>query len=170
VCDLGKGGSTIQKLRADHPRTMIQVPDCASPERVLIINGEEEQCFNVLQQILPYLIDSSRLSSFNRRRSPFHGDQLDSISSSNQSNEQLSTSEIRLLIHQIYCGAIIGKGGQNVKELRQTFKLDIKVYSQCCPMSHERVICLRGHVDDIIECIRVRLSPSIVKTSCNEYF
>ncbi len=65
---LGKGGSSIQKLRADHPRTIIQVPDCASPERVLIISGEHDQCFDALQQIIPALTDSSRLSSFNRRR------------------------------------------------------------------------------------------------------
>ena len=68
-----------------------------------------------------------------------------------------SPSEIRLLVHQIYCGAIIGRGGQQVKELRQTHNLDIKVFSQCCPMSHERVISLRGKVDDIIQCIKVRM-------------
>lgn len=44
-----------------------------------------------------------------------------------------------------------------MKELRQTHNLDIKVFSQCCPMSHERVISLRGKVDDIIQCIKVRM-------------
>ena len=63
--------------------------------------------------------------------------------------------EIRILVYQIYCGAIIGKGGQHVKELRQTYNLDIKVFSLCCPLSHERVISLRGKVEDIIECIKV---------------
>ena len=48
---LGKGGSSIQKLRAEHPRTIIQIPDCASPERILIISGEYDQCFDALQQI-----------------------------------------------------------------------------------------------------------------------
>jgi len=148
---IGKGGSSIQKLRADHPRTIIQVPDCASPERVLIISGEHDQCFDALQQIIPALTDSSRLSSFNRRRN-INPDQ-------NQSNNDNQTtgdipSEIRLLVHQIYCGAIIGKGGQHVKELRQTYNLDIKVFSQCCPLSHERIISLRGKIDDIIECIK----------------
>jgi len=148
---IGKGGSSIQKLRADHPRTIIQVPDCASPERVLIISGEHDQCFDALQQIIPALTDSSRLSSFNRRRN-INPDQ-------NQPNNDNQTtgdvpSEIRLLVHQIYCGAIIGKGGQHVKELRQTYNLDIKVFSQCCPLSHERIISLRGKIDDIIECIK----------------
>ncbi|CAF1234705.1 unnamed protein product [Rotaria sordida] len=146
---IGKGGLSIQKLRADHPRTIIQVPDCASPERVLIISGEQEQCFDALRQIIPCLIDSSRLSSFNRRRNIVNSEQIQS-----NNNIEQSTSEIRMLVHQIYCGAIIGKGGQHVKELRQTYNLDIKVFSQCCPLSHERVISLRGKAEDIIECIK----------------
>ncbi len=153
---LGKGGLSIQKLRADHPRTIIQVPDCASPERVLILSGEQEQCFDALIQIIPCLIDSSRLSSFNRRRnvaSGAGGGNNDQIQSNNPDDQ--SASEIRVLVHQIYCGAIIGKGGQHVKELRQNHSLDIKVYSQCCPLSHERVISLRGKIEDIIECIKV---------------
>lgn len=148
---VGKGGSSIQKLRADHPRTIIQVPDCPSPERLVIINGEEEQCYDALRQIIPFLVDSTRLSSFNRRRSPNADDTVKS------EQQDASAFEIRLLIHQIYCGAVIGKGGQHVKELRQTHKLDIKVFSQCCPMSHERIIALRGTIDDIIECIKVEL-------------
>ena len=76
------------------------------------------------------------------------------------SNEKLNSNEnsveIRLLVHQMYCGAIIGKGGQQVKELRQTHNVDIKVFSVCCPMSHERVIALRGQITDVIECIKVK--------------
>jgi len=49
-----------------------------------------------------------------------------------------------LLVHQIYCGAIIDKGGQHVKELRLKYNLDIKVFSQPSPLSTEHVISLRG--------------------------
>ena len=168
---LGRGGSAIQKLRADHPRTIIQVPDCQSPERILIINGEHDQCFDALQQIIPILTDSSRLSSFNRRRNMNNnntgGTTNSSEENSSSNDNQTGTavpSEVRLLVHQIYCGAIIGKAGQHVKELRQTYNLDIKVFSQCCPMSHERIISLRGKVDDIIECVKVRLFSKIKKT------
>ncbi|CAF1250713.1 unnamed protein product [Adineta ricciae] len=153
---IGKGGSSIQKLRADHSRAIIQVPDCTSPERVLTISGEQEQCFDALQQIIPVLADSSRLSSFSRRRNANPGGVNADQNSSSNDNQTTgdAPSEIRVLVHQIYCGAIIGKGGQHVKELRQTYNLDIKVFSQCCPMSHERVISLRGKIDDIIECIK----------------
>ena len=154
---LGKGGSSIQKLRADHSRAIIQVPDCTSPERVLTISGEQEQCFDALQQIIPVLADSSRLSSFSRRRNANPGGVNADQNSSSNDNQTTgdAPAEVRMLVHQIYCGAIIGKGGQHVKELRQTYNLDIKVFSQCCPMSHERVISLRGKIDDIIQCIKV---------------
>jgi predicted PilT family ATPase len=151
---LGKGGSSIQKLRADFSRTTIQVPDCASPERVLVINGDNDQCFEALYQIVPVLTDSSRLSSFNRRRTANGNQEANPTMNDNQTTGDIP-SEIRLLVHQIYCGAIIGKGGQHVKELRQAYNLDIKVFSHCCPMSHERVISLRGKVEEIIECIKV---------------
>lgn len=157
---LGKGGLSIQKLRADHSRIIIQVPDCASPERVLILSGEEDQCFDALYQIIPCLTDSSRLSAFSRRRNPTAGGSTEPVQSNNGNADDPSASEIRVLIHQIYCGAIIGKGGQHVKDLRQTHNLDIKVFSQCCPLSHERVISLHGKPDDIIECLRVRAMRS----------
>ncbi|CAF1509000.1 unnamed protein product [Adineta ricciae] len=150
---IGKGGVAIQKLRADHSRIIIQVPDCASPERVLILSGEEEQCFDALYQIIPCLTDSARLSAFNRKRQTASGSTSDQTQSNNN-NDESSTAEIRILVHQIYCGAIIGKGGQHIKELRQSYNLDIKVFSQCCPMSHERIICLHGKLDDIIECLK----------------
>lgn len=153
----GKGGSAIQKLRADFPRTIIQVPDCASPERILVINGDPDQCYEALYQIIPVLTDSVRLSSFNRRRNQTM--QTDG-NSNEKSNSNESPVEIRLLVHQMYCGAIIGKGGQQVKELRQTHNVDIKVFSVCCPMSHERVIALRGQITDVIECIKVQKNES----------
>ena len=152
----------IQKLRADHSRIIIQVPDCASPERVLILSGEEEQCFDALYQIIPCLTDSARLSAFNRKRQTASGSTSDQTQSNNN-NDEPSAAEIRILVHQIYCGAIIGKGGQYIKELRQSYNLDIKVFSQCCPMSHERIICLHGKLDDIIECLKVSVEMYVVK-------
>ena len=138
------------------------MPDCASPERVLIISGDNDQSFDALYQIIPLLTDSSRLSSFNRRRTNANPDGDPTATNDSPPSGDIP-SEIRMLVHQIYCGAIIGKGGQHVKELRQTYTLDIKVFSQCCPMSHERVISLRGKVEDIIECIKVSMTNEGVR-------
>ncbi|CAF0842168.1 unnamed protein product [Didymodactylos carnosus] len=124
---IGRGGSNIQNLRQKH-KTMIQVPDCDGPERVLTISGELEACISTLQDILPTMRDNQRIQ-----------------------NDQ---SEIRLLIHQSQAGAVIGKGGDRVKELRQKFNVGMKVFVQTCPFSTERVVALRGHPEDIERCMR----------------
>ncbi|CAF1140592.1 unnamed protein product [Didymodactylos carnosus] len=124
---IGRGGSNIQNLRQKH-KTLIQVPDCDGPERVLTISGELETCISTLQDILPTMRDNQRIQ-----------------------NDQ---SEIRLLIHQSQAGAVIGKGGDRVKELRQKFNVGMKVFVQTCPFSTERVVALRGHPKDIERCMR----------------
>ena len=48
---IGKGGKTIQDLRLKH-RCQIQMADCESPERVLIINGDQNDVLNCVSDIL----------------------------------------------------------------------------------------------------------------------
>lgn len=65
--------------------------------------------------------------------------------------------ELRLLIHTSHAGGIIGRGGQRIKELREQTKAAIKVFSQCCPQSTERVVAVQGQVQTVIHAIRVVL-------------
>lgn len=65
--------------------------------------------------------------------------------------------ELRLLIHTSHAGGIIGRGGQRIKELREQTKAAIKVFSQCCPQSTERVCAVQGPIDVVIHAIRVVL-------------
>ncbi|KHN71688.1 Heterogeneous nuclear ribonucleoprotein K [Toxocara canis] len=62
-------------------------------------------------------------------------------------------SELRLLVHQSHAGAIIGRGGYRIKELREETSTQLKVYSQCCPQSTERVIQIIGAPEKIIACV-----------------
>lgn len=65
--------------------------------------------------------------------------------------------ELRLLIHTSHAGGIIGRGGQRIKELREETKAAIKVFTQCCPQSTERVCAVQGPVDVVIHAVRVVL-------------
>jgi heterogeneous nuclear ribonucleoprotein K len=47
--------------------------------------------------------------------------------------------EIRILIHQSMAGAIIGRKGEKIKELREQTGANLKVFSECAPMSTDRV-------------------------------
>ena len=52
--------------------------------------------------------------------------------------------EVRILVHQSQVGSIIGRAGGKIKELRDITGTNIRVYSQCCPMSTDRVIQITG--------------------------
>lgn len=124
---IGKKGSNIQTLRQKH-KVIIQVPDCDGPERVLTIQGDYDSCLAAIIDILPTMRDNQRVQ-----------------------NDQ---SEIRLLTHQSQAGAVIGKGGERVRELRSKYNVGMKVFVQCLPFSTERVVALRGRADDIERCLR----------------
>ncbi|CAF3329032.1 unnamed protein product [Rotaria socialis] len=126
---IGKGGKTIQDLRLKH-HCQIQMADCESPERVLIVNGDQKDILSCVSDILL------------------------SIYENHQRSTKSDQSEIRALIHQSQAGALIGKGASRVKEFREKHNIDVKIYPQCCPGgSTERCISMRGNKDDVIRCL-----------------
>jgi len=125
---IGKAGANIRRLRADFNAT-VQVPDCNGPERVLIISANLGTVLEVLLDIIPTLEDY-------------------------QGHKDLDfEAEIRMLVHQSQAGAIIGRAGYKIKELREKTNTTIKVYSSCCPNSTERVIAVGRKPVDVVNCI-----------------
>jgi len=122
---IGKGGANIKRLRNDFNATII-LPDTNSPERLLIIAGDVRTICDVLTDVIPMLEE---------RR---YGE-----------NEE---SEIRFLIHQSQAGAIIGRGGNKVKEMREETGAHIKVFTECAPMSTERIVQINGSPRVIVKC------------------
>ncbi|CAF3930695.1 unnamed protein product [Rotaria sp. Silwood2] len=134
---IGKGGKIIQDLRLKH-QCQIQMADCEVPERVLIINGDQNDVLNCISDI------------------------LSCISENHQRSNKPDHNEIRALIHQSQAGALIGKGASRIKEFREKRRIllfnldniDVKVYPQCCPGgSTERCISMRGNKDDVLRCL-----------------
>ncbi|RNA41692.1 heterogeneous nuclear ribonucleo K isoform X1 [Brachionus plicatilis] len=128
---IGRAGTNIKRLRADH-KTIIQVPDCDGPERLLLIGGDTEACLTTILDVIPLIEENAK----NAPDHPF---------------------EFRLLLHQSQAGCVIGRGGEKIKELRTRHSLDMKVYSECAPMSTERICQMRGKAPDIVNCLRETL-------------
>ena len=61
--------------------------------------------------------------------------------------------ELRLLVHQSQAGCVIGRAGYKIKELREQTDTKIKVYSECCPQSTERVVSIAGKPVHVVNCI-----------------
>lgn len=130
---IGKGGSNISRLRSENPAT-ITIPDCPGPERVLSINGPDSAVSKILEEVIAALDEASQKSG---------------------------EADIRLLVHQSQAGAIIGKAGAKVRELRDLCGGQVKVFSNCCPQSTDRVIQVLGDqqrvvltVLNILDCLK----------------
>lgn len=50
--------------------------------------------------------------------------------------------DVRMLVHQSHAGAIIGKQGSKIKELREQTGAQIKVFQECCPQSTDRIVLI----------------------------
>ncbi|XP_067123662.1 heterogeneous nuclear ribonucleoprotein K isoform X1 [Centruroides vittatus] len=126
---IGKGGSNINRLRKDY-KASVTVPDCPGPERILSVVADIETLGEILIDIIPKLEDyiHHRTLSFD--------------------------CEMRMLLHQSHAGCLIGKGGHRIKEVREKTGAHIKVYSNCCPVSTERVVQISGFPNVVIDCVK----------------
>ncbi|KAL7647590.1 UNVERIFIED_CONTAM: hypothetical protein RMT77_001190 [Armadillidium vulgare] len=114
---IGKGGQNISRLRSENPAS-ITVPDCPGPERILTIGGSEEVAMKVLEEVIESLDEASQKDG--------------------------GESDVRILVHHTQAGCVIGKGGSKIKELRELCGGQVKVYTNCCPQSTDRVIQIVG--------------------------
>ncbi len=86
---IGKGGDTIKRLRVEYSAN-VGVPDCNGPERILTIKADMDNVIACLIECIPL------------------------ISEADDPN-----SGVRILVHQSHAGAIIGRAGYKIKDLRQ---------------------------------------------------
>lgn len=126
---IGKGGSSINRLRTDF-KSSVTVPDCSGPERILAIVADTDALGDILLDVLPKLNDYS------------NNDDTD------------SDYELRMLLHQSHAGCLIGKGGSRIKELREKTGAQIKIFSNCCPNSTERVVLITGLPKIVVSCVK----------------
>ncbi|XP_065214267.1 heterogeneous nuclear ribonucleoprotein K isoform X2 [Planococcus citri] len=138
---IGKGGGNIARLRADFV-AKVTVPDCPGPERILTVISTFENAVNVINEVLPNLENSSAGGRGKQNRGAV------------DENSTVDDVDLRVLVHQSQAGCIIGKGGGKVKELREKTGARIKIYSNCCPDSTDRVVQLTGASSTAIECLK----------------
>uniref|UniRef100_A0A914HT47 C3H1-type domain-containing protein n=1 Tax=Globodera rostochiensis TaxID=31243 RepID=A0A914HT47_GLORO len=110
---IGKGGESIKSLRAKYD-AIVTVPDRSTPERILTIVCAQEKLADCFSEILEKLAED-------------------------QGRDDV---DIRVIVHQSHAGAIIGKQGSKIKELRELMQAQIKVFQECAPQSTDRVVLI----------------------------
>lgn len=128
---IGKKGCNIQQLRTEF-NAAIRIPDAPGPERIMSITCEElEGCCTVVEAAIPFMYE--------------------------QEIDDGQIKEIRILVNQGIVGGIIGKGGNKIKEIRETSGANIKAYQSCAPQSTDRVVALKGPRDSLVPALRMCL-------------
>ncbi|XP_037080469.1 heterogeneous nuclear ribonucleoprotein K-like [Pollicipes pollicipes] len=125
---IGKGGSNINRLREQNGAT-ISIPDTLGPERVVNIGAERDTTLKIVEDLLPSLDDVP-------------GRDPDS-----------TEGELRLLVHTSQAGSIIGRSGFKIKELREETGTQVRVYTEPCPQSTDRVTQISGPRASVLQCL-----------------
>lgn len=118
---IGKGGNRIKLLRSDN-NANVRIADCPGPERIMVIQSEESATtIKVVEQALTYMTE--------------------------ECNGPL---DLRVVLHDSLIGAVLGKSGSRVKEIRSQTGCTVIIYELCCPQSTERVCSIQGSDDKIL--------------------
>lgn len=158
---IGKGGENVTEIR-DKYEIKVNIPDSPGPERVLHMSGVLTSVMEALECMLEKLQESMPSSeadiydpSRNRNRWRRSRSQRDDEDPGAGDENTPSGVDLRMLIHQSQAGTVIGRGGEQIKELREKSSLrNLKVYQMVCPLSTDRVIQMVGDVQRVIHCVR----------------
>eukprot|EP00057_Strongylocentrotus_purpuratus_P012396 XP_011666870.1 PREDICTED: heterogeneous nuclear ribonucleoprotein K-like isoform X1 [Strongylocentrotus purpuratus] len=127
---IGKGGQNIKRLRSEYNAT-VNIPDSSGPDRVLqIVANSRENGLDIIKELIPLIREEV---------SPFSDGEADPY-----------TTTLSVLVQTSQVGAIIGRGGSKIKELRQSTETKVKVLQECLPYSTERRVQINGAPDAVL--------------------
>jgi len=138
---IGKGGEVIKRLRSEYNCRII-VPDSQGPERLVIIDASPNIVLNVWNGVLPSIKEY-----MNAKECDFKGSSSKYIDSDDD-------IDLRLIVHESQAGAVIGKGGERIRNLIDVHAMTlIKLYKVFCPQSTDRVVRMVASLDNLIGCL-----------------
>nr|BAF57636.1 hnRNP K protein [Dugesia japonica] len=134
---IGKSGENIRNLRRMF-MARINISDNSGPERILSLEADLDTILEILTQCLEKMEGCIPL--------PRAG--------SGDCNDSINHVDLRMLVNQSLVGALIGRGGGRINDLREKCDLRVlKVYQTVCPDSTDRIVQLVGAIPLVIDCI-----------------
>ncbi|XP_060847979.1 poly(rC)-binding protein 3-like [Rhopalosiphum padi] len=130
---IGKGGETIKNIRNLSGARVI-ISNASTPERIVLINGNRVTICKATE-----LIGQKVDEFFERQNSEWNGPK--------------SPLTLKLIVPASQCGFIIGKGGNKIKEIRESSGAAILVASEMLSNSTERLVSITGTTSTISHCV-----------------
>jgi len=134
---IGKGGKNVKEVRdATGVKAAVSPVVEGVNERILTVTGTLDTIPKAYSLFAKYLIENSNLPANN----PKHH---------NGKPHVVTRTPIHLLVSHLLLGSIIGKSGENIKEIQDTSKAYIIASKDMLPQSTERVIEVIGTAEAI---------------------
>ena len=127
---IGRSGENINNLRKKYDCT-IDIPNVnvKSSERILCFEPHlTSEAESILAELLPKMGD--------------------------RDSRDRESTEIILLVPQADVGAVLGKGGEHVKDLRKLTGAKIRIDRDTLPNSNERPVFIKGKYDEVCDAFR----------------
>jgi predicted RNA-binding protein YlqC (UPF0109 family) len=154
---IGKGGETIKRLREQNsaylnilknPEVPLAVMQMGTPnrERVMVVRAQASNIDGVLTAIVDILLEAA--ANREARSSDHQQNYHDNI----DSRDSLS---LKLLVHRVTVGAVIGKGGETIRATSASTGARIKVSSDALPQSTEKTVTVTGNRSQLQAALRL---------------
>ncbi|KAG4105691.1 hypothetical protein H8356DRAFT_1347567 [Neocallimastix lanati (nom. inval.)] len=134
---IGKGGKNVKEVRdATGVKAAVSPVVEGVNERILTVTGTLDTIPRAYALFAKYLIENSNLQANNNKHH-------------NGKPHVITRTPIHLLVSHLLLGSIIGKSGENIKEIQDTSKAYIIASKDMLPQSTERVIEVIGNAESI---------------------
>jgi len=134
---IGRGGEIVNSIR-DESGAKIRIEGSSPQERIITVDGPTDSIFKA------YTLICKNLEGRERR---------DSRDGRDRSRDREEGLNLNLLVLSSQCGAIIGKEGCKIKEIRETTGAAIHVSGEPLPGSNERSVKVSGSREEVTQCI-----------------
>jgi len=132
---IGTKGENVKNMR-EETKAKINIEGSGAEERVITVEGKTDSIFKAYTMICKVLEQRAT----KEREKGKSTDPEDGLC-------------LKLLVPASQCGALIGKGGEKIKELRSTTGADINICSNPMPGSDEREMKVKGKREEITKLI-----------------
>lgn len=103
-------------------------------ERVMVIKGEPENVARAMSMVVQGIV------------------------ANNEKSQGVNSTDARVLVHSMHCGAIIGKGGATIKETMANSGASLKISNEPLPGSTEKVCDIAGSPSQITSALTAVLT------------
>lgn len=137
---IGKGGSNVRSIR-EQSKAFVSILKNESPvskERVLVLKGTLEYNVEAVRLISNLLVDAQ----VQRKQKLCDEQGVENTSSP-------PDAQVKVLMHKLYAGAVIGKGGSIVKEIKAESGANISLSSEPLAGSTEKTATISGTVEQV---------------------